>query len=343
MDRGSLWKRVVWAIHNNSRSWSFIPAKLSLAGPWKQIKKLSDDFEAMGINLELMFKGYPGSEKQMLFWKERWLFDVPLCEKYPLIFQLETNKNALIRDRVIEGDAGRELFYSWVRLPTSVAETDELDSLSVAVMGFEFGLGADRWVWKLEDSGIFSVNSVRNKLQHNVFSDLRLEFEWNNWSPIKVNFLVWRLIQDKVPTTMALTRRNVVVTNSRCRMCDEEDESALHLFGSCRVADQIWEFISRWCRIRSIFILELSDLANIHKRNRGSERWKKAVSMVTQAAIWVIWRSRNDAVFNGKHPNVSRMKEEIKMLGYMWLKSRVKLENLAWVNWCNFDLYALGV
>ncbi|KAF5806816.1 hypothetical protein HanXRQr2_Chr05g0226021 [Helianthus annuus] len=126
-------------------------------------------------------------------------------------------------------------------------------------------------------------------------------------------------------------------------MCGEEVESALHLFASCRIAEQIWEFVSRWCRIQQVFALELKDLANIHKSNNGSQRWKKVVSLVTQAAIWVIWKSRNEAVFEGKQPYVNKMKEEIKMLGYTWIKSRVKNVNISWSDWCNFDLICFGV
>ncbi|XP_022020186.1 uncharacterized protein LOC110920275 [Helianthus annuus] len=222
-------------------------------------------------------------------------------------------------------------------------EISELQELSDALSSFACGLGEDKWRWLLDPSGSFSVSSVKDKLQKLIFVDLKLAFEWNNWSPKKVNFLIWRLVQDKIPTYSALARRNVIVQDNRCKMCGDEAETAIHLFVSCSVAEQIWEFVSRWCRIHHVFALELKDLANIHKRNRGSQRWKKVVNLVTQAAIWVIWRSRNGAVFEGKQPHVNRMKEEIKMFGYMWLKSRVKGINISWEDWCEFNLISIGV
>ncbi|KAF5788296.1 putative reverse transcriptase zinc-binding domain-containing protein [Helianthus annuus] len=85
-----------------------------------------------------------------------------------------------------------------------------------------------------------------------------------------VDFLIWRIVQDKLPTTTALARRNIFVLNTRCKMCEDEDESALHLFVSCRIAVLVWEVISQWCKLSPIYILELKDSANINKRNRGS-------------------------------------------------------------------------
>ncbi|XP_022024131.1 uncharacterized protein LOC110924432 [Helianthus annuus] len=224
----------------------------------------------MGLSLESMFWGVPGSENNISFWKERWLFEDPLCDKFPALFQLERHKNAAVKDRLGVDSESLELNFMWSGQPSTSTEISELHELSEALTNYDCGL------------------------------DLELAFEWNNWSPKKVNFLIWRLVQDKLPTYTALARRNVVVQDTRCKMCGDEVETAIHLFASCSVAEQIWEFVSRWCRIHHVFALELKDLASIHKRNRGSQRWKKVVNLVTQAAIWVIWRSRNDAVFEGK-------------------------------------------
>ncbi|KAJ0641962.1 putative RNA-directed DNA polymerase [Helianthus annuus] len=343
VERGSLWKKVVWEVHNNSRSWSFIPARMSITSTWKQIHNLKGDFNEIGLCLESLFRGLPGRESELSFWKERWLFDVPLGEKFPALYQIECQKNALIKDRVVEGDHGLETKFMWARLPSSPVELSELNELPDAIFRHDFGLGMDKWVWKLDRSGEFSVKSVKDKAQQLVFADLGMDFEWNNWAPIKVNFLIWRLIQDKLPTYGALARRNIIIQDNRCKMCGEEEESAVHLFGSCRLTEVIWEFVSSWCKIKQVLILELKDLANIQKCNRGSPRWKKVVNLVTQAAIWVIWRSRNEAIFEGKQLYVNKMKEDIKMYGYMWLKSRVKNASISWENWCNFDLISFGI
>ncbi|KAJ0445610.1 putative reverse transcriptase zinc-binding domain-containing protein [Helianthus annuus] len=299
IEKDSLWRKVVWEIHKNARDWNFIPLKSSITSPWKQIFSIKEDFNTAGVCLESLFRGRPGCDSDIYFWKERWLFEIPLCEKFPTLFQLERQKNALVKDRMTSGSSGPVPVFSWSCSPSSTEELLELGSLSDALTSFQFGHNSDTWTWALDSSGSFTVGSVKECLQKRLFSDLQVDYEWNNWCPKKVNFLIWRLIQDKIPTCTALARRNILLQDDICKLCGEVVESALHLFASCRIAEQVWEFVSRWCRIQQVYALELKDLANIHKNNNGSQRWKKVVSMVTKAAIWVIWRSRNEAVFKG--------------------------------------------
>ncbi|XP_021999620.1 uncharacterized protein LOC110896868 [Helianthus annuus] len=289
-----------------------------------EIHNISNDYGALGVDLATLFRALPGCQKEFSFWKDRWIFEEPLSAKFPRLFELERNKNALINERVAEPYGSVIFCADWIRAPSSAEKCTDLAELNMAVHNYAFKDGADRWGWALEASGEFSVSSIRNKTESLYFSNLGLEFEWNNWTPIKVNFLIWRIIQDKVPTISALARRNVYVPNDRCKLCNEEEESMLHLFGSCCVTDQIWEFVADWCRIRPIFVLDLKDVASIHKRNRGSSKWKKVVYLVIQTTLWVIWKHRNEAVFNAKQINVTRIMEDIRLYGFLWLKNRGK-------------------
>ncbi|KAJ0481904.1 hypothetical protein HanIR_Chr13g0647981 [Helianthus annuus] len=48
VEKDGLLRKVIWAIHNKSRSWNFIPAKLSIPGPWKKIWNISIELERDG-------------------------------------------------------------------------------------------------------------------------------------------------------------------------------------------------------------------------------------------------------------------------------------------------------
>ncbi|KAF5808150.1 putative RNA-directed DNA polymerase [Helianthus annuus] len=201
------------------------------------------------------------------------------------------------------------------------------------------GNGEDRWSWSLEESGMFSVKSLKNSIQAARFTDLGNEFEWNNWIPIKVNFLAWRLSLDRVPTLVALARRNVIVGEIRCKICGLYDEDVDHLFVGCELAQKVWDLVSKWCKISGIYGFGIKDILGWHKQVRGCKKWRKLIYGIMQIALWVVWRSRNDLVFDGKEVKVDQIMNEIKQLGFLWIGSRSRFKEISWVDWCNFENY----
>ncbi|KAI7750712.1 hypothetical protein M8C21_013014, partial [Ambrosia artemisiifolia] len=228
------------------------------------------------------------------------------------LHRTELFENATVSERVVVSNEVWTLHFLWLRTPSTEAETQELRVIYAALQGFNFGLEDDGWRWEVDGSGIFSVRSVREMAERSPFGNKVQESVWNNWAPTKFNFLLWRLIQDRFPTAIALAHRNVHVPDPTCRLCNEELESAMHLFFSCRFVSWVWEFVSDWCRLRPLYVFELKDFAVLHKRFRGSKKWKKAVFMIIQASLWLIWKWRNEIIFNGKRVNIWRLKEEIK-------------------------------
>ncbi|KAF5761564.1 putative reverse transcriptase zinc-binding domain-containing protein [Helianthus annuus] len=111
-------------------------------------------------------------------------------------------------------------------------------------MAFDFG----------SESGQFSLKSLRCLMEHKFFfSDLRIGYEWNGWVPIKVNFVAWRLVLNRLPTAVNLVQRNINIPDTRCKVCNEEDESASHLFVACNFAQKVWDFVVGWCRLGPLF------------------------------------------------------------------------------------------
>ncbi|XP_021995252.1 uncharacterized protein LOC110892394 [Helianthus annuus] len=97
-DPDSLWRKVIWGIHNSERSWNPIPRKMTIAGPWKQIFKVSKDMEKYGIVLSECFRVSPGVGDTVSFWKDKWTGDGTLLSRYPGLYQLEKVKNAAVSD-----------------------------------------------------------------------------------------------------------------------------------------------------------------------------------------------------------------------------------------------------
>ncbi|KAJ0910410.1 putative reverse transcriptase zinc-binding domain-containing protein [Helianthus annuus] len=311
---------------------------MSIAGPWKQIGKLSKDIGKYGLMLAECFRVIPGAGDAVAFWKDKWAGNEPLKDMFPILFELERSKNVSVAERVKNVNGTMILNFSWVRQLASAEEVEDVQSLSEVVLGAAREHGPDRWLWERDGSGMFSVKSIKDALQHARFSDLGNNFEWNNWVPIKINFLAWRVSLDRVPTLAALAHRNVHVGHMGCRLCEQFVEDSDHLFVSCEVAQFIWDSISNWCRISSIYAFTVKDILDWHNNVQGNDVWRKLIYAIMQVAIWVIWRSRNEATFNGKQINREQMVNEVKHLSFLWVGSRSRLKEVSWEEWCNFDM-----
>ena len=62
---------------------------------------------------------------------------------------------------------------------------------------------------------------------------------WKVRTPHKVNLFVWKLMQDSLPTFLALKNRGIC-HHSTCPFCNEEEESTSHLFLHCTFTRACW-------------------------------------------------------------------------------------------------------
>jgi len=81
--------------------------------------------------------------------------------------------------------------------------------------------------------------------QHNkVFTCL-----WKVKAISKVITIAWRILLDRIPTRLCLSRRGVLVNTTSCGMCQVADESSQHLFVECKHAQRVWYMCFRWMGI----------------------------------------------------------------------------------------------
>ncbi|KAJ0434249.1 putative RNA-directed DNA polymerase [Helianthus annuus] len=107
-EESGLWRRVVWAIHHNARNWNFIPAKLTISGPWKQIAKSANELGLADINLSRYIKGLVRDGRCVMFWLDCWWGDEPLANRFPNLFAIENDKFCKVADRVKSSNLGLE-------------------------------------------------------------------------------------------------------------------------------------------------------------------------------------------------------------------------------------------
>ncbi|KAK1433524.1 hypothetical protein QVD17_10435 [Tagetes erecta] len=80
--------------------------------------------------------------------------------------------------------------WRWKR-PLTDEESQQLQSCLSILTTMHLNDRAGRWKWTKDDSGVFSVASMR-KLSGASQTQPNFILKWNNWVPIKVNVFGWR-------------------------------------------------------------------------------------------------------------------------------------------------------
>ncbi|KAJ0519996.1 putative RNA-directed DNA polymerase [Helianthus annuus] len=336
VDRNGLWRKVIWSIHHSSRAWNFIPSKVSITGPWKQIVNSSEVLERKGLKLSKCIVGSVGSGEDIAFWIDIWIGPDPLSERFPHLFIIEKDKLCSVASRVCGNGV---VNWVWKRPPAGPSELLELHQLTVLLQSVSFSLEADKWQWSHDTSGDFSVCSVKKIIRNHNRVMPNYVVQWNNWVPLKIGIVAWRAEGERLPTRAALARRGIPVSSMACAMCGEHDETCEHLFVSCQFAQTIWQIIGQWCRYTSLFTFCFRDVLDSHKWAPGGSRKKKAFHAITLITLWCIWKHRNDVVFGEKALSASNVIEEIKSRSFFWIRNRAKENTITWELWRKFDVF----
>ena len=98
--QGSLWRNVIEAIHGGKNKWIFLPVTRNLTGCWKSLVVALDQIQINGKQVSWFFKGKLGNGDYLCFWKDRWLGEKLLMDRWPKLFLLENKKNCSISDRL---------------------------------------------------------------------------------------------------------------------------------------------------------------------------------------------------------------------------------------------------
>ncbi|XP_021984710.1 uncharacterized protein LOC110880495 [Helianthus annuus] len=186
----------------------------------------------------------------------------------------------------------------------------------------------------------FSVSSIKAILSS--FNRVRRDriFVWNNWVPKKVGIVAWRAINEKLPTRTALALRRVNVPDLSCLFCGEYAESCEHIFVTCHFAQMVWQNIAIWCKMPPILAFDFKDLLELHGFSSGLRKRKKATHALVLIVGWCIWKTRNETMYNNGILNVLKVLEEVKSLGFLWVKNRSKEAFLTWEDWSRFSCFA---
>ncbi|KAJ0935118.1 putative non-specific serine/threonine protein kinase [Helianthus annuus] len=181
-------------------------------------------------------------------------------------------------------------------------EMADLEECYSFLRSFALSDRPDVWRWLPDESGIFSIASVK-RLAGNV--DITADnnaWKWKGgWIPLKVKIFIWRSSLDRIPTRTALAKRNIHLDLVVCPLCGEVPESVDHIFTACEVSASLWLRLSVWAKTPPIYAFDFKDLLSCHKGLGLGKKARDIVRGLIVVACWCLWKARNEIVFsNGR-------------------------------------------
>ncbi|GJW14260.1 reverse transcriptase domain-containing protein [Tanacetum coccineum] len=156
---------------------------------------------------------------------------------------------------------------AWLRPTRSQTDQDELTELTTLLSELHLTDALDTWEFIEDPSRNFTVKSMRNHINHMSNPSTSQPIRWNKFLPAKVNILVWRIMNKRVPTRVNLDKRGIDRDFVRCPLCDEDIETEDHLFASY-------------------------DAAILADRVLILPKLKKAFDVAVNVTLWHLWKFR---------------------------------------------------
>jgi len=217
-----------------------------------------------------------------------------------------------------------------------VWESEILQNLTVLLEGVELGEGQDEWRWRSGEDGLFSVKSCYKVLEGlwlvdgevNRGDEVVFGYLWKCRALSKVLVFVWTTLLNQIPTRVNLAVRGVLGhgSSTNCVLCGVGEESVIHLFLHCDKVQRVWQMLMGWLDVNYIIPHNLF----VHL-----DCWTLEVTpKKLKHGFWMIWKTRNDAIFNNGIFEVGEVVGNIKVLSWIWSLNRLKIGFCLYYEWC---------
>jgi hypothetical protein len=227
-------------------------------------------------------------------------------------------------------------------------EEDSVRECSVLLHNFvlqDFVL--DTWRWALDPTHGYTVRGAYRLITTTgEMVDMSLVDEvWHRHIPSKVSLLAWRLLRNRLPTRDNLMRRGVIPPSDMlCVVGCDCTESATHLFLLCTLSADLWALVLNWLDIYFVHdgqlrhhFLQFTKMAGMPF---STQVFFRIIWFVT---IWVLWRERNNRIFQTTVSSPIILIEKVKLHSFLWLKSKQVAFAYTFNDWWRHPTLCMGV
>jgi hypothetical protein len=341
----ALWKEVLVAKYGGNilrdvvLSRSRLPSKVSTW--WKDIMSLEKLVPGKNWLVE-SFHRKVGDGSATSFWWTKWVGDIPLALPFPRLYSLSNHKENMIREFVEEEGESRGWAFLW-RRNLFHWEEERVEALVELLETVTLTEEEDVWRWLPDEKGEFSVNSAYKLLVRDLGENGAVEDDlvtilgqiWESPAPSKVVAFSWQLLYDRIPTRSNLCIRGIPLSDVpwECLGCIGKVESSNHLFLHCSSAMLVWSEIFKWIGVVIVIPPSISSLFEFIKGSTLNVKIRKRFLLIWHATLWSIWKARNNALFANGLFNPRLIIEDIKVMSWKWVLSRLKVTQCLFYEW----------
>jgi hypothetical protein len=264
-----------------------------------------------------------GNGRTTLFWEDRWIGGRAVSELAPQLYDCVPKR----RRKTTTVAAGLEA-NSWARDIHGVLGVHEVGQylcLWQAIAHTKLAIDSDRLVWKWSPNGVYSAQSCYRALFHGSLLSQSCKLIWKTWAPPRVKFHHWLAAQDRCWTADRLARRGLQ-HHAKCVLCDQLPETMHHLTMTCPFSRQVWHEVLAWLRLPCQVPSGEASLTDwwIDARRDLPKPMRKGLATVTLLTPWMIWKHRNECVFDRATPSVQNLLHKIKDEARLWATAGAK-------------------
>lgn len=173
-------------------------------------------------------------------------------------------------------------------------------SIDILRNNTSFDNSANSFVTNISSDGIFTVKTAYLYNERMIANTLPVPgpssyhqsqkfwtFDWKLHIPRKLKIFVWRTFHNGVQVGSELVRRHIT-KESKCRFCNFNNESSIHIFKDCWFTKALWVTMDLK---DSLLIHEFSSAADWLFYLSGSLSTEEFCTAIT--CFWFIWYNRN--------------------------------------------------
>ncbi|XP_065637983.1 uncharacterized protein LOC112010482 [Quercus suber] len=197
--------------------------------------------------------------------------------------------------------------WNWSNIPFEIPPEVKAEIQAVPVP--RVSRCSDKLAWKFSSKGDFDMRSAYLlAIDDTGIGSFSGSWIWKLSSLPRIQLFIWKCMQQSIGVKDCLAKRGIPL-DTTCPLCHSEAETILHALRDCNLVRPLWQQLGIHCLYSTFFSQDIRDWLITNgglktTQNAAGIPWNVLFSF----GLWLIWKQRNQGVFNSKSVNVNLAK-----------------------------------